>query len=122
MRVQIVAGVLLGVLTVAGSVHAAELDITKCVFPAEVPTVPDGSAASQEEMVTASGSVKAFVAENEKGLACLDEIKAGFTEEPMTPEQDALFTSTYNSAVDAAKQAGDNWNAAVRAYKAKNPG
>jgi len=122
MRVQIVGGVLLGVLTLAGPVQTAELDTAKCVFPAQAPVLPDGSAASQEEMVTASGAVKAFVAENERGLACLDEIKAGFAAEPMAPEQDALFTSTYNAAVDAARLVGDNWNAAVRAYKAKDPG
>lgn len=122
MKVLIVGGVLLSALSVLNTVQAAELDTSTCVFPAQGPTVPDGNTASQDEMVEASGAVKAFVAENEKGLACLDQVKAGFTAEPMTPEQDAQFTSTYNAAVDAATKVGDSWNAAVRAFKAKNPG
>ena len=122
MKVLIVGGVLLSALSVLNTVQAAELDTSTCVFPAQGPTVPDGNTASQDEMVEASGAVKAFVAENEKGLACLDQVKAGFTAEPMTPEQDAQFTSTYNAAVDAATKVGDDWNAAVRAFKAKNPG
>ena len=122
MKALIVGGVLVGVMTLLNPIQAAELDTSKCVFPAQAPTVPDGNTASQDQMVEASGAVKAFVAENEKGLACMDQIKAGFIAAPMTPEQDAQFTSTYNAAVDAATKVGDSWNTAVRAFKAKNPG
>ena len=121
MRALIVGGVLLGAMTVFNPVQAAELDTSKCVFPAQGPTVPDGNTASQDEMVAAGGAVKAFVAENEKGLVCLDQVKAGFVAEPMTPEQDAQFTSTYNAAVDTATKVGESWNLAVRAFKARNP-
>lgn len=122
MKVLTLGGVLLGATILLSPVQAAELDTSKCVFPEQGPTVPDGSTASQEEMVSASGAVKAFVAENEKGLACLDQVKAGFVAEPMTPEQVTQFDSTYNAAVDAATKVGDSWNTAVRAYKARNPG
>jgi len=121
MKALIVGGVLLGAVVLVGSVQAAELDISKCVFPA-APTVPDGNTASEDEMVTASGAVKAYVAENDKGLACLNAVKEAFGDEPMTEEQTAEFTNVYNSAVDAAHQVGNGWNEAVRAYKAKNPG
>jgi len=108
-------------MALVGPVQAAELDISKCVFP-QAPAVPDGSGASEEEMVNASGAVKAYVAGNDQGLACLDAAKAAVGEEPITEEQQANYTDTYNAAVDAAHQVGNSWNEAVRAYKAKNPG
>jgi hypothetical protein len=121
MKALIVGGVLLGAAVLVGPVQAAELDIAKCVFPS-APAVPDGSTASEEEMITASGAVKAYVAENDKGLACLEASRQALGEEPMTEEQTTSFTNAYNSAVDAAHQVGNSWNEAVRAYKAKNPG
>lgn len=122
MKALIVGGILVGAMGLVGSVQAAELDISKCVFPAQAPTVPDGNTASEEEMGAAAGVVKAYVAEQDKGLACLDAAKAALGEEPLTEEQQAQFDSVYNGAVDAEHQVGDAWNAAVRAFKAKNPG
>ena len=122
MRGLVIGSILLGAAAVVSPAQATELDISKCVFPAQAPTVPDGSVASQDEMVAASAAVKAYVTENESGLACLDAAKAAFGEEPLTEEQHATYARAYNTAVDAAKQIGDNWNVAVRAFKAKNPG
>jgi len=120
MKSLFFGGVFLAAAALVGPVHAAELDISGCAFP-QAPTVPDGSTASEQQMLDASAAVKAFVAESTKGRECLDAAKQALGEE-ITEEQLAKYTSVYNTAVDAEVQAGDAWNQAVRAYKAKNPG
>jgi hypothetical protein len=120
MKALFVGGVFLAAAALVGPVQAAELDISACTFP-QAPSVPDGSTASEQEMLDASAAVKAFVAESTKGRECLDAAKQALGEE-ITEEQLTTYTSTYNTAVDAEVQAGDAWNQAVRAYKAKNPG
>jgi len=112
--------VLLGLAILAGPVHAAELDLANGKFPAK-PTVPDGSKASEDEMVNASGAIKAYLADSQKGRDCLDAAKTALGEEPMTDEQQAQYTVVYNASVDADHEVGDAWNQAVKAYKAQNP-
>lgn len=120
MKARVVGGMLLGAAILAGPVHAAELDLSNCKFPAK-PAVPDGSKASEDEMVNASGAIKVYLAESQKGRDCLDAAKAALGEEPMTEEQQAQYTIVYNASVDADHAVGDAWNQAVKAYKAQNP-
>jgi hypothetical protein len=121
MKSLVVGGLLLGAAVLAGPVHAAELDLSACTF-SQAPTVPDGSAATEQQMIDASAAVKAYVAETEKGLACLEEAKKKLGEEPMTEEQQANYNGLWNGAVDSMQAAATAFNEAVRAYKAKNPG
>jgi len=121
MKALIVGGVLLGAAALAGSVHAADLDLSQCTFP-QAPTVPDGNTATEDQMIEASGAVKAFIAANDQGLACLDAAKQSLGAEAMTEEQKVQYTIRYNAAVDVAHQVGNGWNEAVRAYNAKKPG
>ena len=61
--------------------------------------------------------VKAFVAEGEEYLACLDaEVEAAGEEQ--TDEENAIYVSRYNAAVDAMQALAEQFNVELRAYKA----
>jgi len=118
MKRVIVAGLVLVGSVLAAPVNAADLDLSSCSIPA-LPTLPDGSKATQDEMVTASGAVKAYLAENDKALKCMESARAALGEEALSEEQVANYTTLYNGIVDAAHQVGEGWNTAVRAFKAQ---
>ena len=90
----------------------------------ERPVIPDGSTATEAELVEAQG----FFAKNEAYRNCLDEkinsLKASHEDAP-DEEKAAIakmhesMTSAYNAAVDAEHDVGEEFNAAVRAFKAK---
>lgn len=121
MRALFVGSVLLGAAALVGQVQAAELDFSTCAIPA-APAIPDGNAVGEEELVAAIGGFKAYQADNQKARECLDGVKASAGAEGLTEEQTTAHTDAYNSTVDAEQRAGEALNAAIRAYKAKNPG
>jgi hypothetical protein len=112
VRIRTLIGV--GALLV-GSVHAAELDMSNCVFP-EQPEVPSGATASEQEMADAGQAVRAYVAETQGALECLETVEAGLGEE-ITSDQQAEMVSTYNQGVDGMSAVAESYNAAVRAFK-----
>jgi hypothetical protein len=97
----------------------AAIDLSACTIP-KLPTIPDGSKATEDEMITASGAIKAYLADNDKALKCMEAAKAAAGEEPLAEEQSAQYTMLYNGMVDAAHGVGDGWNTAVKAYKAQS--
>jgi hypothetical protein len=121
MRALVIRGFLVGTLVAAGPVLAADLDLSNCAFPT-APVVPDGSTASEQDMANASSSVRSYISESEKGLACLEAAKQALGEEALTEEQLALFNGTWDGAVAAMEEVANAFNQEVREYKAKNPG
>lgn len=119
MKALIAGGMLLGAIALAGQAQAGELDLSACSIPT-APTVPDGSTASEQEVVAAIAAFKTFQADNQATRDCLDQAKAAAGE--LSAEQDASYTDAYNGTVDAEQAAGDSLNAVIRAYKANNPG
>lgn len=77
--------------------------VLACSPPAP-PGIPDPSTAVLAEMVKAQKDVKKFIADAEVYLEC---------------EKD---TGAYNAMVDTMKATGDNFNQAIRAFKAKLKG
>jgi predicted lipoprotein len=118
MKRVLVAGLVLAGSVLAAPVNAADLDLSNCSIP-KLPTLPDGGKATQDEMVAASGAVKAYLAENDATLKCLESARASVGDEALSEEQSANYTTLYNGVVDAAHQVGEGWNAAVRAFKAQ---
>jgi hypothetical protein len=118
MKRVIVAGLVLVGSVLAAPVNAVELDLSGCSIPV-LPTMPDGSKATQEEMVAASGAIKAYLAENDKTLKCMESARAALGEATLSEEQSANYTTLYNGVVDAAHKVGEGWNTAVRAFKAQ---
>ena len=89
-----------------------------CDLPKEV-SVPNGSQASMDEMVAAQTAVKAYIAEMEDYLKCLDADLVSLGEEPTQEQADAHRTE-YNAAVDTMNRVANSFNEEIRAYKALN--
>ena len=88
-----------------------------CAYPGEASfTVPNGAAASKDEMIATQGNVKSYVKEVDDYLACLDKKQADAGKE-LTEEQQAIYSLRYNAAVDAMEAVADQFNAALSAYK-----
>jgi hypothetical protein len=92
---------------VAGPVFAA------CTYPPAV-SVPDGSQASETEMMRAKQSVTAYIAQVEAYLKCID------TEPLPEPSAQQDRQSRKNAARESMRSLADSYNAQVVAFKAVN--
>lgn len=98
--------------------------LADCAKPT-TPNLPDGSAASMEDMVAGQKAVKAFMAESGTYMECLDK-KAADATAPAdeTSEQktarEAAHVAIYNVAVDDQEKVANGFNAAIKAFKAKS--
>lgn len=94
-----------------------------CSYPTSPGQIPDGSAASLQEMVAAQRAVKQFDADITAYQSCVEkEHKDALAENPaMTKEQKAerekIMVQKLNSAVDDAQQWADRLNAQIRVYR-----
>ena len=102
-----------------------------CEYP-ERPTLPDGSAASKEQMIAAQTSVKAFLAAVDEYLTCLEEEEkdaiAALPEidesdedvvksrEAEIKRRDDLLSKRFDAANEEKFLFGEKWNQQVRAY------
>ena len=108
----------LGLLVV--SFGYAQLAIADCNYPKMNVDIPDGSKATMEDMVAAQSSFKAYNADMDSYLKCLDDELALVSEElDIYPDIKKANNLKYDAAVDVLTQAADEWNQAVRDYKAQ---
>jgi hypothetical protein len=96
---------------------------------APAPAVPDGSKASLSQMTAAQSAFKAYDAATLKYVTCVDSavarISTQFAGAASAAELERLKTfgvSAHNSAIDREQATADQFNAQVRAYKARHPG
>ncbi|MBK7521587.1 MAG: hypothetical protein IPI75_15910 [Gammaproteobacteria bacterium] len=82
------------------------------------PAIPDGASATEQEMIAGQQAVKSYIASSNASLECLDAegVAAGADE---LPEFKDARLSIYNAAVDEMTGVGDQFNAAVKAFKAR---
>ena len=88
-----------------------------CDYPPDL-KLPDGKSATQEEITTASTTVKKYLADMEAYTACLDAEFAAVPVEQQTPEAKAMHVKKYNAAVDAMEAEAAAFNEQLRAFKA----
>jgi len=88
-----------------------------CSYPAK-PSVPDGRNSTEQEMLDAQARMKAFIADGNKFIECLDEQEKGWGDNA-TDTDHATVVVLHNQAVDDMQSVADLFNAAVRAYKGK---
>lgn len=98
----------LGILA-ALALASASAGAADCNLPPK-PTVPDGSAASGDEMKSANDSVKKYMADTEDYLKCLDFNKGS-----------GDVVRLHNVAVDQMTELAANYNKQVKAFKARQP-
>jgi hypothetical protein len=97
----------------------AQLASAACPYPESV-SVPDGSKATTEEMVTGQTNIKQYMSEMEAYLDCLDREEAELGREP-TAEELQLHNQRHNAAVDEMERVAADFNDQVRAYKKQQP-
>lgn len=106
----------LGLLVAASGARAG------CVFPGPADiAMPDGATATEAQMIDTQRQVKAYVAEMEAYLACLDDeantLKASGE---VTDEQLVINDKRYNSAVELMQGVAERFNVQVRIYRDNN--
>ncbi len=91
--------------------------LDECVMP-DMPTVPDGNTATEEELIAAVNEVKNFQELNAAFRECLDNQERAFGEE--IPEN-ALrrILGLYNTSVENEESLGAQVNDAIRAFRSR---
>jgi hypothetical protein len=98
-----------------------------CKAP-DMPSLPDGSSASMEDMLAGQKAVKAFQAGNMEYMQCLEAIYTAAEETAKSAGDsasreaaEAQYTESieaYNAAVSAEEEVAGAFNIALRAFKA----
>ena len=114
---NIFSSLLLVLLTSLASLSIAHAD--ECYEPA-APIIPDGNVASEDELVAAQKAIKIYQTSLIDYRTCLDEAGAGLDPENEDDQKVAAdLSSRYNASVAAETQVADEFNVAVRAFKAR---
>ena len=96
-----------------------------CDYPTKA-SIPNGSTASQEEMIEGQRGVKKYVADMEAYLECIveEEKAARAAMEDLQPEdeqqREEMLTKKYNAAVEEMEQAAAKFNVEVQTYKSRS--
>ena len=105
----------LALCCIALSEHA----YAECIIPA-APIVPDGNVASEDELVAASKAMKTFQTSLVAHRNCLAEEEGTFDVEAENfAELKKALSDKYNASVDAEEKLAEEFNAAVRSFKAR---
>ena len=103
-----------------GSLGYAQFALSDCNYPKMNVDFPNGATATMEDMVAAQTAFKAYNSDMDAYLDCLDDQLSKISEDlDIYPDIKKHNTSKYDAAVDVLTKAADEWNAAVRAYKAQ---
>ncbi|WP_035707682.1 hypothetical protein [Niveispirillum irakense] len=90
-----------------GAAGAAQAECTL----KDPPAIPDGASANQDEMLTAQQAVKAYVAETQEFLSCLEFEGKG--------RSGGDWTRRYNDASTRMEKLAADFNKQLRAFKSK---
>ena len=103
-----------------GSLGYAQWTLAGCNYPKMNFVIPNGTTATMENMVAGQTNFKSYNADMEAYLTCLDS-ELSKVSKKLDNYQDiqSLSDSKYNAAVDELIEAQNQWNEAVRAYKAQ---
>jgi hypothetical protein len=95
-----------------------------CDYP-ERPSIPDGSAASKDELIAAKNSVQDYMAKVDEYLNCIEGDEKAAVEKMDSPSEEVLQRreEMLNKKFDAANEEkallGEQFNQQIRAYNAK---
>jgi len=95
-----------------------------CDYP-ERPSIPDGSAASKDELIGAKDSVQDFMAKVDDYLSCIEGEEKAAVEDMDNPSEEVLQRrdEMLNKKFDAANEEkaliGEQFNQEIRAYNQK---
>ena len=95
-----------------------------CDYP-ERPSIPDGSAASKDELIAAKNSVQDYMAKVDEYLNCIEGDEKAAIEKMDSPSEEVLQRreEMLNKKFDAANEEkallGEQFNQQIRAYNTK---
>jgi hypothetical protein len=91
----------------------------ECKLPA-TPIIPDGNVASEDELIAASKAMKAYQTKLMDHRDCIggEEAKLNVEAEDYEAKK-MVFTKRYDASVDAESALAEEFNVAVRAFKAR---
>ena len=94
-------------------------DILKaCDAIPQLPTIPNGRKATEEEMLASQQAIKTYMAAGNSYINCLNTLEKGWGE-AATDEQRAGIILFNNKVVDDQIAVKDLFNQAIRAFKGK---
>ena len=93
---------------------------TECAVP-EAPPIPDGSAASEQELVNTVTAFKSYQQELIDFRECLTTYEEELGE-AITPQQKREVVRDYNESVETEEALAIELNESIQAYKAANAG
>ncbi len=100
--------------------------VMACDYPSKPSSLPDGTSATKEEMLEGVKMIKDYQAQMDEYLGCIeaDEIVAmqslADDDEEGKARRREMFDQKYNAAVDEQTLVVEEFNAQIRAYKAKS--
>ena len=93
----------------------------ECDVPAS-PIIPDGNVASLDELVSAQKAMKSYQTNLGGYRDCLKALEEGLdVEAEGSEEQTKMILTEYNASVDSEAAVAEEFNAAVRAFKTRQP-
>jgi hypothetical protein len=108
---------------------SAAAEAATCVYPQAPQSLPNGAAATKEEMLAAQAVVKEYAKNvQETYLSCLDQdqaeqLAALDPADPQLAEKktavEAIHAKKHNSALDELQAVVDRWNVEKKAYSEK---
>lgn len=109
------------ILALSSSALIAE----ECSMP-DMPTLPDGNSATMEEMIAGQQAVKAFQASVEAYRGCQDSMMETLKTRVAEGDEAAVddfqaATDAYNTSVSLEEKLAEQFNQAIRDFKAANP-
>ena len=111
---------IISVCLLIGSLGYAQLTLARCDYPKMNFVIPNGATATMENMVAGQTNFKSYNVDMETYLDCLDSEMSKISKgRDNYQEIQSLSDNKYNAAVDQLGEAADQWNTAVRAYKAQ---
>lgn len=111
--------------TMAFLLFSGGVDASNCVEPS-APSIPEGSTASMDEMIEAQTAVKTYQTAMGNYRRCIENymnsIDEAFKEGDKEAAADYLnHNRRFNDSVNSEEQVAQEFNVAIRAYKAANP-
>ena len=108
------------VLLLIGSIGYAQFVLSDCFYPKMKVDIPNGSTATMEDMVATQKDFKAYNADMDTYLDCLDDELSKISEDfEGYKDIKRISDDKYNAAIDQLTKAAEEWNQAVRGYKAQ---
>ena len=116
---------LIAIATAVIALAGAAPVLAECVYPKAPGSAPNGSTATEAEMIAGMTAFKKYDSEVTAYLNCLDlEAKTRMTEVADKPDQmkqiKAMSDKKHNAAIDELQARAEEFNSQLRAYQKKS--